>query len=130
MNGSLIDTGIIVKVLRGDAKTVDFLNSLGSEVFISVVVVGELLFGANKSIKTEQNKQLVREQIDRFEILSIDMEIAKMYGQIKIDLMKSGFTIPENDLWIAATAQKYGLALATFDNHFKYINSIQTVSIE
>ena len=129
MNGSLIDTNVIVKVLRGDSEAISLLDSLGDDIFISVIVVGELLYGANKSAKTEQNRNAVRNKIDLLEILPIDAEIADIYGQIKNELSGAGYTLPENDLWIAATARKYGLVLATFDSHYKHINSIQTIGV-
>jgi tRNA(fMet)-specific endonuclease VapC len=129
MNGSLIDTNIIVKVLRGDAETIDFFDSLGEELFVSAVVVGELLYGANKSIRAEENKRLVREIISSFEVLPIDADIAEIYGQLKAELAEAGINLPENDLWIAATAQNYGLSLATLDGHFKHFGKLEVIGV-
>jgi predicted nucleic acid-binding protein len=53
--------------------------------------------------------------------------IAVSYGLIKSELEKKGKKIPENDIWIAATAHMYGLSVATFDQHFSYISHIQLV---
>ncbi|MCL2111031.1 MAG: type II toxin-antitoxin system VapC family toxin [Clostridiales bacterium] len=124
MSGNLLDTNVIVKVLRGDPEAIGFLNSLGTDVFTSAVVIGELLYGANKSVKAEQNRQLVREKTESLEVLPIDIETAEVYGQIKDQLAKEGRNIPENDLWIAATAKKHGLALVTLDSHFKYVSGL------
>ena len=129
MNGSLIDTNVIVKVLRGDTEVIAFLDNLADDIFVSVIVIGELLYGANKSAKTEQNKNAIREKIDIFEILPIDAETAEVYGQIKNELKISGYTLPENDLWIAATARKYGLSLVTFDSHFHHIPNLNIIEI-
>ena len=124
VSGNLLDTNVIVKVLRGDPEAIGFLNSLGTDVFTSAVVIGELLYGANKSVKAEQNRQLVREKTESLEVLPIDIETAEVYGQIKDQLAKEGRNIPENDLWIAATAKKHGLALVTLDSHFKYVSGL------
>ena len=35
-----------------------------------------------------------------------------------------GISIPENDLWIAATALIKELTLVTYDEHFKHINGL------
>jgi tRNA(fMet)-specific endonuclease VapC len=34
--------------------------------------------------------------------------------------------IPENDIWIAATAKQHGLTVASRDNHFDYIDGLST----
>lgn len=39
-------------------------------------------------------------------------------------LKNKGKPIPANDIWIAASALQHGLALATYDKHFKYIDSL------
>jgi len=129
MNGSLIDTNVIVKILRGDTEALAFLDNLADDIYISVIVIGELLYGANKSVKTEQNKNAIREKIELFEILPIDAETAEEYGKIKIELATAGYTLPENDLWIAATARRHGLSLVTFDNHFQHVGNLSVIGI-
>jgi len=129
MNGSLIDTNVIVKVLRGDTGAISVLDNLGDDVYMSVIVIGELLYGANKSARSEQNRNAVREKIDLFEILPIDSEIAEEYGKIKIELTTAGYSLPENDLWIAATARRSGLSLVTFDNHFHYVKNLNVIGL-
>ena len=46
------------------------------------------------------------------------------YGNIKAELRKKGKPVPENDIWIAAIAQRYQLTIVTRDKHFKEIESI------
>lgn len=38
-----------------------------------------------------------------------------------------GCPIPDNDIWIAATAMQYGLSLATRDKHFREIDGLSLV---
>ena len=47
-----------------------------------------------------------------------------MYGVIKQALREKGRPIPENDIWIAAIAQQYGLTLVTRDDHFTAIDGL------
>ena len=44
-------------------------------------------------------------------------------GYLK-SLKKRGKPIPSNDMWIAASAARHGLALFTFDDHFHEIEGI------
>jgi tRNA(fMet)-specific endonuclease VapC len=47
---------------------------------------------------------------------------------IKAALRTSGRMIPDNDIWIAASAMQHGLTLATRDQHFQAVDGLQTVS--
>jgi tRNA(fMet)-specific endonuclease VapC len=54
-------------------------------------------------------------------------ETADQYGQIRLRLKAKGRPIPENDIWIAATALRYGLALVTRDDHFQEVDNLNLV---
>jgi tRNA(fMet)-specific endonuclease VapC len=63
--------------------------------------------------------------LSQYTIISIDKDIAKSYGEIKAELVKKGSPIPENDIWIAATAKTHQFVLSTFDAHFSNIEGLQ-----
>jgi tRNA(fMet)-specific endonuclease VapC len=58
-------------------------------------------------------------------VIGIDEKIGQIYGDIKAGLVKEGRNIPENDLWIAATALHYNLCIISFDAHFKNFNILE-----
>ena len=92
--------------------------------YVPVVVVGELLYGAYNSSNPKNNLELFKNVLTQFEQLPISFDVANSYALVKSDLKKIGKPIPENDIWIAATAHAYNLPLATFDTHFKNIRQI------
>jgi predicted nucleic acid-binding protein len=57
--------------------------------------------------------------------LSIDLATAEQYASVFIELKKSGTPIPTNDLWVAASALRHGLALFSFDTHFRNVKNLQ-----
>lgn len=121
MAGSyLIDTSIIIPYRAGDPAVVQHVND-ADEVFLPVVAVGELLFGALKSPHPERNRQWVEELVRRTPVLDCDLETAEVYAGTRDQLRLAGFPIPENDIWIAAVARQHDLVLATRDKHFSYI---------
>jgi len=126
MNGSVIDTNVIIKMLKGDKAAIEILGKI-EKIFVPIVVVGELFYGAYKSARKDDNMALFTSVLSTFEILSVDEPIAVSYALIKTDLMKNGIKIPENDLWIAATAHANDLSLATFDSHFENISRIKII---
>ncbi len=91
------------------------------------IVIGELYFGANKSIQTAKRVQEIEQLKGLATILDISESTAKIYGEIKIQLSRKGRPIPENDIWIAAIAKEHGLTLLTKDKHFK---NLEGISIE
>jgi len=46
----------------------------------------------------------------------------KFYAKIFWNLKKKGTPIPTNDIWLAASAMRYGIHLFTNDEHFKNID--------
>jgi tRNA(fMet)-specific endonuclease VapC len=125
-NGNLLDTNVIVDVLRDAEGAADFLNGLDT-IFVPSVVIGELLYGAGKSEKVIQNTEMISKLVEGIDVLPVDRDVAVLYAQIKNDLRKTGYTIPENDVWIAAVAKKNELALVTNDRHFKHIDMLTVV---
>ncbi len=56
--------------------------------------------------------------------MAIDAETSRIFVSIKLALFAKGKPIPENDIWIAATAMQYNFPLYTTDGHFKEIEGI------
>ncbi len=94
------------------------------EVYIPIIVIGELYYGASFSTQVQRNTENVKKLTNHYQILSIDEETTVMYGNIKASLRKKGKPIPENDIWIAAIAMRFNLSLVTRDGHFTEIEGI------
>lgn len=125
MNGKfIIDANVVIDYLRGKNN---LLSQLMDEevVSISVIVIGELIFGAENSIQIKKHLSQVEELLSKVNIIGIDYETAMIYGKTRADLRKKGTPIPENDIWIAAIAMQHNLTLITNDKHFANINLLQ-----
>jgi len=128
MNGKyLVDTNVIIRLLNSDQRSVELFD-MADEIYIPVIVAGELYYGAENSTKKQVNTQIFSDFISQYNVVDIELPITKVYGEIKAQLKSGGFTIPENDLWIAATAKHHQFTLITFDNHFTNINGLQVIS--
>lgn len=122
-NKFLLDTNIIAAWFNGEVKIADKIDK-AKEVHIPIIAVGELYYGAAYSIQIEKNIKNIQSITNRYNVLQIDVETTKLYGAIKAVLRKKGKPIPENDIWIAAIAQRNQLTLVTRDKHFKEIESL------
>jgi tRNA(fMet)-specific endonuclease VapC len=126
MNGKLLDTNIIVKVINGNEEYARVLDNLEADnVFIPVIVYGELMYGVEKSSKKDLNKKLFSEFCSDYHLILIDTSSAEYYGLIKNSLKNKGINIPENDIWIAAIAMSNNYELISGDGHFESIEGLR-----
>ena len=125
MKRIIIDTNFYVAFKKRDEAAIVTLKK-AEYIAVNTVILGELLAGFRCGSRERQN----REELDLFfdsprvDLLSIDDETAEFYAQIFAELKEKGRPIPTNDLWLAASTLQHGLALATYDDHFKNINGL------
>lgn len=125
MNGRiLLDTNIIIALFAEDPVIHEHIVST-SEVFIPCIAIGELCFGAYKSLKVRENLARIDEFTINNTVIACNTDTAKRYGEIKNRLKEKGQPIPENDIWIAAIAQQYALTLITKDTHFELVENLK-----
>ena len=124
MNGRfLLDTNIVIALFSEDTSVQKGIME-AEQVFLPSIVLGELYYGAGKSLRTEENISRVDEFAAMSAVLGPNTATAKEYGEIKNALRNKGCPIPENDIWIAAITKRYGLTLVTRDEHFKEVEGI------
>jgi tRNA(fMet)-specific endonuclease VapC len=122
-NRFALDTNIISAWLKGEISIADRIDNAES-IFLPIIVIGELYYGAGFSSQVAKNTQDIRKITSRYQLLSMDEDTTIIYGAIKAGLRKRGKPIPENDIWIAAITIQNDLVLATRDNHFKEIEEL------
>jgi tRNA(fMet)-specific endonuclease VapC len=88
------------------------------------IVVGELLYGAQRSANASNNVRRVNEFCDKVTVVVCDRNTAARYGILKNQLRTAGTPIPENDLWIAAIAMQHGLPILSRDGHFDNVREV------
>jgi tRNA(fMet)-specific endonuclease VapC len=120
----LLDTNIIIAALASDADVLNRIDD-ADECFVSTIVFGEMLYGAFNSTNVTANVERLRAFIDRAGFIPCDDRTAELYGEIKTSLRQQGTPIPDNDIWIAASALQHSLVLVTRDVHFDEVNSLR-----
>ena len=119
----LLDTVIMI-ALFNEEEAVFIRLASADAAFASVITIGELYFGARRSRRTRDNTERIDRFVERTEVLDCDAQVARLYGAIKNRLREKGTPIPDNDIWIAATAQRWDLRLATRDDHFGHVDDL------
>jgi len=120
--------GLIIAFLKGDTKILEKLSGQ-RELFVSCISVGEMCYGANNSLQKDKNRLLYDSFFDTCNVISIDKTVSISYGELRFYLKTIGRPIPENDIWIAATAQVFNLKILTFDRDFSHFKDKVKVEI-
>jgi len=124
MNGRfLLDTNILIAIFAGDPNVRQRLTQ-AAEIFVPVVALGELYYGARKSTRSDANVKRIDEFATSCAVLECDLDTARHYGLIKNHLRAKGRPIPENDIWIAAVARQNGMTLVSRDTHFNEVDAL------
>ena len=130
MNGAgrvLLDTSVIVDYFRGDQRLRPRFAAV-TAMYVPLVVLGELHYGAQRAPRREEAVAQVREFLRTATLLLPDNKTAEQYGEIKAELARVGRPIPENDIWIAAMARQHDLPVATRDSHFAAVPRLKTLA--
>jgi len=115
----LLDTNILVYARNGVAPVVARMDEAGrrGQIVTSLLVVGELIYGAERSKKREANLAAIEGQLALLDgILPVTDAIVRRFGQIKASLTDGGIAKQDVDLYIAMTAIEAGATLVTNDH--------------
>jgi len=107
----LLDTNAIIALLKGNfPRFTSRVMAEKPETFgLSVIVYHELIYGAAKSARPEQNMQLI--DAIAFPLLAFEPKDARAAGLIRGQLAKLGTPIGPLDVLIAGQALARGLVL-------------------
>jgi tRNA(fMet)-specific endonuclease VapC len=120
----LLDTNVCVQYLRGrNSSVLQRLRSTPTQnVHLCSVVKAELLLGALRSAKPDENWAKVIAFLQPYESLPFDDEAALIQARIRHELERAGTPIGPYDLQIAAIALAKGKTLVTHNtNEFSRI---------
>jgi tRNA(fMet)-specific endonuclease VapC len=110
----LLDTNLCIRVLRDRPPAIrERFNSEADGLCISTIVLTELLHGAAKSARPEDNRREVERFCARLDVLPFDADAAAHAADIRAALERQGRTIGGYDLLIAGHARSRGLVIVT-----------------
>jgi tRNA(fMet)-specific endonuclease VapC len=126
----LLDTNICIYIAKHNPPEVrqHFSEHKKEHLAMSVVTLGELRHGAEKSQAREKAVTVLTQLISSINVLELPVDAGVQYGQIRAALEKKGQIIGNNDLWIAAHALASGLIVVT--NNVREFARIDNLAIE
>jgi predicted nucleic acid-binding protein len=116
----LLDTNAVSDYMRGDPRLGSKVSSAGP-VCTSVIVRGEILQGIERLPTGRRRSQLATLAATAFAVMpckKITVRDAEQYSLVKTEVQRLGFTMDENDLWIAASTLSLRATLVSRDADF------------
>lgn len=128
MNYLVVDTNVLINILD-KGRTQPKVLSRYDGLIVSPVVLGEYRAGLQE---TRHGQSMLTKLFEYLRKLSVEVahvtdRTAEMYAKIYQALREKGRPIPQNDMWIAATALEHGADLATLDEHFRAIPMLTVI---
>ncbi len=125
----MLDTNIVIYTLKNRPERVRKLfNQHQGQMCISVVTLGELIFGAEHSRQVERNLADIEAMVARLEVLPFDDKSAYHFGQLRSELYRAEQPLGAYDMMIAGHARSSGLRLVT--SNVKEFSRVRGLFIE
>ncbi|MBC2699106.1 MAG: type II toxin-antitoxin system VapC family toxin [ANME-2 cluster archaeon] len=118
-----VDTNAVIAYREGISEVCTFIDE-ADVIILPVTVLGELLYGALNSAKTEKNEQVIQKFAAYSLVMQVDEAVATLYAKVRFNLKKNGTPIPENDIWVAAACLELEVPLLSRDGHFKHVEGL------
>ncbi len=120
MEKIVLDTNILIEILKGNKTIIDKLELMSANFYISSITVMELYYGAINKVELFQLKKF----ISLFKVIEVNENISSISTELIFQYAKShNLAIP--DSLIASTAISIDSKLLTLNiKDFKYIDGL------
>ena len=125
----VLDTNGYSAMANGSREIAKLLESADG-ILVPAVVVGELMYGFLKGSRCADNEAGLNQFLEQpgVSFQPVTRGIAERYGYVKAALKTKGTPIPENGIWIAATALETGCRLLSYDGHFDKVGGLVRIA--
>jgi tRNA(fMet)-specific endonuclease VapC len=142
----LLDTNHCSSIIFGNLSVIAKVESIGiSNVAISAITEGELLYMAENSTSVVDNLAIIEEFLEDMPVYDVNSNTSRIYAKLKAKIMDCfgpkerkkrrkirihELGISENDLWIASIAIENYLTIVSADRDFQRIQQAWDFPLE
>lgn len=110
----MLDTNICIYVMKNYPQELrEKFNGLAEQLCISSITLGELHYGAEKSLRRTENLIAIEHFVARLDVLPFGKRAAAHYGQLRAELERAGAPCGPHDMQIGGHARSEGLTVVT-----------------
>ncbi len=127
MTRAIADTSVFIAQEAGRE-----LGELPDEIAVSVITAAELELGILRARDTDTRARRLATLAQvraTYPLLAVDAEIASCFARIAASELEAGRRIRRHDAWIAATALRHGVAIATQDADFSAFDAVTVLRV-
>ena len=125
----MLDTNIVIYTIKNRPQEVrEAFKRHDDQMCISTVTLGELIYGAERSVNPQKNLEVIEGMTARLDVLPFESHDATHFAQIRAELAAMGRPIGPYDLMIAGHARAHGLILVT--NNTKEFERVPGLRLE
>ncbi len=125
----MLDTNICIYVMKNYPQALrEKFNTLADQLCISSITLGELHYGAEKSMRRADNLMAIEQFTARLEVLPFEAKAAAHYGQLRAELERAGTPCGSHDMQIGGHARSEGLIVVT--NNMREFSRMAGIRVE
>lgn len=127
MSRAIADTSVFIAQETGRP-----LGDLPDELAVSVVTAAELELGVLRARDTDTRARRLATLTQvraTYPLLPIDAETASCFARIAAGELEAGRRTRRHDTWIAATALRHGVAIATQDADYSTFEAVTVLRV-
>ena len=131
MKPLVLDTNVLIRFLERGGDYAETFSRF-DRLLIPAAVDGEYRAGIDAATRTGQRRQTAIDALlesSAVEYVPVGREVSSEYAKVFRQLQERGTPIPQNDIWIAATARVWHAPLCTLDDHFKNVEEIELIGL-
>ena len=127
----LLDTNIVSFIFKRDSRAAAYAPLLqGNRLAISFMTAAELFQWAVARNWGTSRAQRLEQAIATYLIIPPDLDLCRVWGQLRAERQRIGKSIDSQDAWIAATALHFTLPLVTHNpGHFQGIPGLDVRTV-
>jgi predicted nucleic acid-binding protein len=121
----LIDTNILINIIKSDIVLIDKFQTLAKDytIYVNPTIVAEIYQGAR-----DKEISIIKTFLQYTQCLNLDCETGKLAGELAKQYSKSHHTITLDDYIIAASAKQHKCKLWTLNKkHFPMFSGVELV---
>ena len=125
-----IDTNALINLLERNITPQKSFAEY-DELIVPATVIGEYRAGLPATKRGEAMLWKLQAFLDKQSVkpVAVDPKTAALYAKVFQELRAKGRPIPQNDIWIAATALEHGADLMTTDGHFRHVPLLVVITV-
>lgn len=130
MDDLLLDTNIVSFLLKEDSRAQTYAPYLENRrLAISFMTVAELFqWAAIRKWGARRTRQL-EVSLQHYTILPFNIDLCRLWGEIRAECRAAGRPISPQDAWVAATALQHNLRLVTHNPaDFETIEKLELIT--